>query len=505
MSTKILGATYNGIDGVEIEVEVSILKGLPSFTIVGLADTSVKESKERVRSALVSMGYKFPLGRIIVNLAPANIRKVGSLLDLPIAIAILMESKQIKRQEYKNVVFLGELSLSGELKRVKGVLPIIINGENKTYIVPKRNYKECYFIKDKEVLPMSHISEVTYYINYNEYIKEQVNFNNYEMDEEINYDEVIGHDECKRIMTISAAGMHNVVLYGTPGCGKSLLANAMKSILPVLSEKEKIEVAKIYSAYGDDIEWGNIHRPFRTPHQSITRSALIGGGRDIKPGEISLAHNGVLFLDEILEFKKEVLDSLRQPLEDGVVKVDRLSGRLKLPCKFLLIGAFNPCPCGKNSIDPKESKLCTCTFSEKKRYQNRLSKALRDRIDMYCYVPRVDREDIMNNKDSGNVTKMMKAKVKKAINMQTQRYKGTIYSYNSELKGKELYKYIKLDQKCKKILTNFYEENDISLRGYEKIIKISRTIADIEGEEEIFEGHIYEALTYRKNINGELL
>ncbi|MGL4772490.1 MAG: YifB family Mg chelatase-like AAA ATPase [Clostridium sp.] len=506
MAIKLLSATYNGIEGKTIEVEVCILKGLPSFTIVGLPDTSIKESKERVRSAIVSMGFKFPLGRIIVNLAPANIRKIGSLLDLPIAIALLMESNQILKQELDDTLFLGELSLTGEINKVNGVLPIILNGEdNYKYIVPRGNNEDCSFINSKNIFLMEHLSEVVSYINYGEYeekAKEKVEMcteNNMP-----NFDEIIGHEECKRVMTIAAAGMHNLILYGIPGCGKTLLANSIKSILPPTSEEEALEIAKVYSVHGDIKGKDEIRRPFRKPHHSITQGALIGGGKDIKPGEISLAHGGVLFLDEMLEYKKELLDSLRQPLEEGEIQVDRIQGRVKLPCKFLLIGALNPCPCGKNSIDPREKNSCTCTPLEKRRYQNKFSKALRDRIDIFCYVPRIKGEDIKNI-NSDYTSDMMKGCVSRALDLQRKRYKNTKYLFNSELKGKDVYKYIKLNRECKNFLQNYYDSEDISLRGYEKIIKLSRTIADIDGNEEVQKGNIIEAITYRRNIGGELV
>lgn len=506
MAVKIISATHNGLEGFLIKVEVDITKGLPMFNIVGLPDASVKEAKERVRSAIINCGFEFPLGRITINLAPADVRKIGSLLDLPIAIGILMESGQICKKNIENCLVFGELSLFGELKGIKGTIPIIIEGAKEKinkFVFPYENLKESYYFKGVEYYPLKDLKEVISYITYEDILPyEEENClqeeNNYEA---LDYGDVIGQYSAKRALEIAAAGKHNIILYGEPGCGKTMLVKALISILPSLSQEELVETAKIYSACGLINKISHISRPFRSPHHTITKQALIGGGKEIKPGEITLAHNGVLFLDEILEFKKEVLESLREPLEEKNVNINRISGSYQMPADFMLVGAFNPIE-NNEEKDFTDNKYYFNTRINK--YNKKISSALLDRIDILNYVPRLNYEDIENNKDSYN-SEVMRENVFRARETQKERFKNTGYKYNSDLRGKDVFEICRVDKRCTDILKQYYNTSNVSLRGFGKVIKLSRTIADIDNKKDILEGHILEAFSYRKNINGEII
>ena len=502
-----MSATFTGIKGVIVAVEIDITKGLPSLNIVGLADVSVKESKERVRSAILNSGFNFPINRITINLAPADLKKEGSLLDLPIAIGILLATKQITVDDINEYLFIGELSLSGSLKKVKGSLPVVMEGiENKIekFIVPTSNAKECSLVKAAKIFPLDNLNQVVNFLNYKDLMPYEKNDKaEVLINEELDYEDVMGQESSKRAIEVAAAGGHNLLMYGPPGSGKSMMAKRIPTILPSLSTEESLEVTKIYSVSGKlgENEGIIVQRPFRNPHHTISRIALAGGGNKIIPGEISLAHKGVLFLDEILEFKKSVIEILRQPLEERKINISRINGTVEYPSNFMFVSALNPCPCGYyGSYD----KQCICSEYDRKRYLSKLSAPLLDRIDIFTAVNFLPYNKISKVENSEK-SKVIKKRVELARDIQEERFRAEKIQCNAEMSQKIIKKYCHLDNKANEIMELMYKKFNLSTRAYSRILKVGRTIADLDGSKNILDKHIIEAMEYRKFVDERIV
>lgn len=504
MTTEITSATFTGINGIIVNVEVDIAKGLPAFNIVGLADTSVKESKERVRAAIINSGYTFPIKRITINLAPADLKKEGSLFDLPIAIGILAATNQINSKDINEYIFAGELSLDGSLKTIKGALPITIEALKKNIskiIIPTDNAAECSIVKNSKVFAFDTLSQVTDYLKYKDSLPFTYNQNSEYEDLDFDFSEIMGQQSTKRAAEVAASGNHNILLHGAPGSGKTMIAKTISGILPPLLYKEALEVTQIYSVCGNLKNKGLIfQRPFRSPHHTSSEIALVGGGSKLIPGEISLAHNGILFLDEILEFKKSTLEALRQPLEDRFIRFSKSSGNVCYPANFMLVAALNPCPCGNYG----SKKECTCSDYQRKRYISKLSGALLDRIDIFSSVNSIDYSQIKNNKKSES-SKSIRERVTRTREIQLERFKNEEISYNSQMNQKHIRKYCKLDDSGKKIIETLFNNFNISTRAYIRILKVARTIADMSQNKRISSSNIIEAVEYRKFIDGKII
>lgn len=500
MYSKINTVSLLGLEGKAIEVESDITSGLPAFNIVGLPDSSIKESKDRIRVALINSGYKFPQGRITINLSPADIKKEGTQLDLPIAVSLLRSMGLIKKQR-NDLVFIGELSLDGRIMPIRGVLAMVISMREKgfkNFIVADENKVECSIIKDCNIYPFINIESLVSYLNgEKEILPYKAKFSNYIFEDKYDYDfsDLKGQESLKRALQIAAAGSHNLLMIGAPGSGKTFSAKHLPSILPDMSFEEKIEVTKIYSVMGL-LESGNLinKRPFRAPHHSASEVSLIGGGSIIpKAGEITLANKGVLFLDEFPEFSKKTIEALREPLENGEINISRSMASIKYPADFILIAAMNPCPCGNFGNPLKE---CTCSENEIRRYLSKLSSPILDRIDIHIEIKPVKFEELKDNIKTKS-SKQMKEEVQRARKIQEERYKCEKVTTNGSLTTRLLKKYIKFDKELEKIGKMAFDKYKFSVRSYNKIMKMSRTIADLENSEKILPKHLLEAIRYR--------
>lgn len=502
MYAKVKTVTLLGLEGTLVNVEADIVRNIPKLTIVGLADTAVKESGERVRSAITNSGYSFPNERVTVNLAPAAIKKDGSALDLAIAMSLLCANDEVD-EDPKDIIFIGELALDGSINSVKGVLPMVISMREEgftKFIVPYANRNECSVVSDIEIYPAKNLTEVVEFVKGTGTLKRMVgNRSEEEVTYDLDFKDLKGQEKVKRLFEISAASRTNVLMVGTPGSGKTMAAKRFPTILPKLSFEEAIEVSKIYSVSGLLKEGALITTPpFRSPHHTASAVSLIGGGSIPKPGEISLAHRGVLFLDELPEFQKNVLEVLREPLESKTIHISRATATLTYPANFILIAALNPCPCGYHGSKLHE---CNCTRPQIDRYLSKVSHPLLDRIDMHIEVSEVNYEDI-SDEASGLDSETLRNSVLRARQLQEERYTKESFKLNGDLPDNKIRKYCKLDSACEKLMALSFKKYGFSARTYNKILKIARTIADLDSSENIKEMHLLEAIRYR-TIDGK--
>ena len=504
MVNKVTTATVIGLNAYKVSVETDVLNGLPGFSIVGLPDTAINEARDRVRSAIKNSGFTFPAKKVVINLAPADLKKEGANFDLPIAIGLLTEEEVLLEEKIKDYAFIGELSLDGSLRGVTGVLPLILGLKEdgiKNVFVPKINAYEAALAGGINVFGADCLCDVVNHFTDSQIKPTIIDINNYLVEsskQEYIYDfkDVKGQQKAKRALEIAAAGGHNMLMVGSPGSGKTLMAKCFASILPPLELQEALELTKIYSICGllTSDEPLMTKRPFRAVHHTASANGIIGGGSTPKPGEITLAHRGVLFLDEMVEFPRNVLEVLRQPLEDGEISISRAKHSIKYPAKFMLLGAMNPCPCGY--LGDKE-KQCTCSEFQINRYQARLSGPLLDRIDLQIEVPRLTSEELINIDAVAESSADIRKRVVNARKIQAERYKNDGILTNSELTSKLIKKYCQIDKASVELLKVAAVKYQFSGRRYDRVLKLARTIADLDSFENIQQTHLMQALQYR--------